>query len=323
FNPLVWIINSGYFTLQIDNRTNRIFKIQYAASGKNVWRNLRNPIKTINKYGWENFVGKELVPTSLKKEKAQWVPNYFGHLLGGGLAFRKNQAWYRAHGYAYPTFHALLTHAASGFLNETVENNGYRGTNVDPIADLLIFEPLGILLFGLGNMEDYCGENFDMAYWPLQPALNPFSETLENAGHGFVFKYKPPYSPRLGIFYYFGVQVMSGLSYQTAGGKSFSFALGVAAKYLQPVDAEVEARTLTATLARVAGFFYDKNNSLLFSCIISPATAHKARFNFYPGVIGFGKISPGLFLAFKEHRQISFGFHLGTIPLGLSTRAPL
>jgi hypothetical protein len=323
FNPLVWMINSGYFTLQIDNRTNRVFKIQYATGGKNVLKNLRNPIAAINKYGWKNFAGTELVPASLKKEKAQWVPNYFGHLLGGGMAFRKNQAWYRAHGYEHSTLCALLTHAASGLLNETVENNGYRGANVDPIADLLIFEPLGILLFGFKNVEDYCGTNFDMAYWPLQPVFDPFSGALENAGHGFVFKYKPPFSARLRVFYHFGIQGMSGLSYQTASGKSFSFALGVAAKYLQPVDAEIEARTLTATFARVAGFFCDKQNSLLFSCIISPETRHKVRFNVYPGVIGFGKISPGLFLALREHRQISLGLHLGIIPLGLGTHAPL
>ncbi len=201
FNPLVWMLNSGYFTLQIDNRTNKVFKIQYASGGKNVWRNLRNPIAAINKYGWKNFAGTELFPTSLKKEKAQWVPNYLGHLLGGGVAFRKNQAWYRAHGYEHPTLCALLTNTASGLLNEIVENNDYRGTNVDPIADLLIFEPLGILLFGLGNVEDYCGGNFDVAYWPLQPVFDPFLGTLENAGHGFVFKYKPPFSARLRVFF--------------------------------------------------------------------------------------------------------------------------
>lgn len=323
FNPLVWMLNSGYFTLQIDNRTNKVFKIQYASGGKNVWRNLRNPIAAINKYGWKNFAGTELFPTSLKKEKAQWVPNYLGHLLGGGVAFRKNQAWYRAHGYEHPTLCALLTNTASGLLNEIVENNDYRGTNVDPIADLLIFEPLGILLFGLGNVEDYCGGNFDVAYWPLQPVFDPFLGTLENAGHGFVFKYKPPFSARLRVFFHFGVQGMSGLSYQTAGGKSLTFALGVAAQFLQPVGNQVEARTLTASFARVTGFFYDKDNSLLFSCLISPATTHKARINVYPGVIGFGKISPGFFLALREHRQILFGLHLGFIPLGLGTRAQL
>lgn len=319
FNPLVWVINSGFFTLQIDNRTTKVFKIQYAAGAKNVLRNLRHPVRAINQYGWGNFINSELIPTSLKKEKAQWAPNYFGHLLGGGMAYRKNLAWYRAQGRAHPRRDALLTQAASALLNEIVENNGYRGVSVDPLADLLIFEPLGVLLFGRGNVEDYCGENLDLAYWPMQPALDPFSGALENAGHGFVFKYKPQYFARWRIFYYYGIQGMAGLSYQTAKGRSFSLGFGVAAKYLQPVDAEAEARTLTATLARVAGFFYDQNNSLLLSCLISPETRYKVRFNLYPGVIRCGGIAPGFSLAFRENREIVMSFNLGLLPLGLAT----
>jgi len=322
FHPFLWVINSGFFTLQIDNRANKVFKIQYAAGGKNVLWNLRHPVRALNKYGWKNFITAELIPTSLKKEKAQWAPNYFGHLLGGGIAYRKNLAWYRAQRCAHPVRAALLTQAASSLLNEIVENNGYRGVNVDPLADLLIFEPLGILLFGLGKVENYCGENLDVAYWPMQPALDPFSGALENAGHGFVFKYKPRYSGRVGIFYYFGIQGMAGLSYQAAAGRSFSLALGVAAKYLQPVDAEAEARSLTATLARVAGFFYDQNNSLLFSCLVSPETRYKVRLNFYPGVVRFRGLSPGFSLAFRENREIVMSLNFGLLPLGLAASSP-
>ncbi len=215
------------------------------------------------------------------------------HMIGGGIIYRTTQEWYRLHQFKYPAICGLVTVAASAFLNEVLENGDYRGTNVDPIADLLVFDPLGIILFSHDSVAEFFGDSLHAAFWPLQPTYDPSTRTLQNAGRSFAYKYKLPFSKTLSLFYHGGLHGMLGLSYQTAKGKNFSVASGVATKDLIKANDDADTRTLTASLVRTMGFFYDKNNSLLVSFILSKE--YKAKLNIYPGVIFFGKHSPGFY----------------------------
>jgi hypothetical protein len=322
FNPIVRILNSGYFTLEADNRSNRPFEIRYKTGAINVIKNLANPVKSINEYGWKKFLTTEIIPTNFKLETQalQWIPNYFGHLLGGGMTFRMTKEWFRFHGYNHPKLYAIATSTVSSFLNETVENSRYTGKNIDPIADLLIFDPLSILLFSSESVARLFSQKLNMAYWPSQTAYDAISGTLENNGHSFIFKYPVPFQKRVNLFFNYGIHVMSGFSVEISEGTYVSLSIGHVVKHLVTTNEPVKPRSLTATFVRAAGFYLDSDNSLLMSLILSPEKEYQARLNVYPGVLFLDKRSPGFFYAIGKHNAFMFGIHIRNIPIGLAGR---
>ena len=71
--------------MQIRNRSNDLSTIDFENGFDNVTSNLLNPIDTIEQYGWRNFLSHEVFPTTLTLESAQFYPNAYNHLIGGGL----------------------------------------------------------------------------------------------------------------------------------------------------------------------------------------------------------------------------------------------
>ena len=321
FNPISRLINSGYFTVQVDNRTNRVFEVPYDIGIRNVFGNLSHPAARVTQYGWNRFITHELVPTSLRLRDAQWAPNYFGHLLGGGMVYRKTQEWYRSQRYPHPTALAVGTHLAGAVLNEIVENGGYRGVNVDPIADLYIFEPLGIVLFSSDAVAKFFSESVNMSYWPMQPAYDPFRKTLENGGHGFALKCPLPFSGKMKMFQYYGLQALTGLSHEAMGGAEVSVGVGFAVKDLVETDGRHDERTMTAAVTRAMGVFYERDDSLLMSLLLSAAKENRMRLNLYPGWVKFGNFAPGVWCAVGEGNRLRLGLNLSKIPVGVGMSA--
>ena len=190
FRPGTAILHSGYFNFQIDNRGDDPFALPYGAGLENVARNLADPIEAINRFGWERFLTTEILPNP-SRNSGQWVPNYFGHVLGEGLVYRYLAEWYDYHGYPHPRLLGVLTMSAGALLNEVVENGAYQGANVDPIADFYIFNPLGVLVFSSDRIVRFLSGPLHMTYWPRQAAYDPFVRSLENVGYRTVFKVRP------------------------------------------------------------------------------------------------------------------------------------
>ncbi|MBI4547598.1 MAG: hypothetical protein HY707_06450 [Ignavibacteriae bacterium] len=320
FNPLALIINGGFGILQYDNRTRNLFEIRYKNGFNNVIANLSHPVRSINEFGWKNFLGNEIYPGSLKKKNAQYWPNYQNHLIGGGMSYVAVKEWYRYHNYSHPTLLALGTIAVYHFLNEIVENNAFEGINVDPIADVYVFNPLSIVLFSIDGVQKFFSQTLNMADWSTQPTYNPSARTIENQGQNFSIKYKLPFSERLSYFYYWGLTGLSGLSYETESGEYFSLGAGLRAKELVSTEEQTNARKLTVTLTWNVGFFYDRDNSLLASVLFSGISNYKFHINVYPGIISFGRFSPGFFCALGEQGRFVSGFSVNFFPLGLATR---
>jgi hypothetical protein len=314
FNPINLILNDAYDTMQASNRDKNPLSYSYRIGFKNVIYNLAHPIDRVREYSWKHF-RTQLYPTRWKRQA--YYPNYQSHLIGGGMIYRQTLEWYRYHGYKFPVLFALINTTIGNFLTEIVENNSYKGTNVDPIADLYIFDTAGMILFSFDTVAEFFSKKLNMTDWSYQIAYNPFLKTFENSGQNFSIKYE--LDNKLSVLFYFGLHGMLGFSYKIDKEKSFSFAGGGG------VDKLVETKkgdinSTTAILAWNIGFFYDIDNSLMTSLVFSGSDKTKLRLNVYPGVISFGKVSPGFFLVIGKHNEIIFGANLNFIPFGLASQ---
>jgi hypothetical protein len=316
FNPAVKLLQGGFYILDNDNRSNNPFVIRYGDGLSNVAWNLAHPFSAIGEYGWKRFLTTEILPNPGRRT-AQWVPNYFGHILGEGMTFRATEEWFRFHGYPHPTRLALVTTLVQSMLNEVVENGDYRGSNVDPIADMYLFNPLGILLFRSDKVAGFFSGTLHMAYWPRQLILDPRSGTFENVGHDYIFKYSLTRAGRVALFASYGTHSLAGLTFRRSGGYSFSMGGGVMAKELVDAAPGLPSRSLTATIVPSFGLFYDRDNSLLVSLIVAPRKDDVMSLNLYPGVFRLAGASPGFFLATGGARRLSFGMHLQGVPIGV------
>ena len=317
FSPAVKLLQGGFYILDNDNRSNNPFIVPYENGLNNVLRNLVQPFSTIHEYGWIRFLTTEILPNPSRRT-AQWVPNYFGHILGEGMTFRATEEWFRFHGSRHPTRLALVTTLLESLLNEAVENGDYRGSNVDPIADLYLFNPLGILLFRSDKVARFFSGTLHMAYWPRQLMLDPRSGTLEDVGHDFIFKYPVTRGGRLGLFASYGTHSLAGLSIQRSS-HALSVGIGAMAKELVDAAPGLPSRSLTARIVPALGVFYDRDNSLLFSFVIAPRKDDVVSVNVYPGVLQLKDSSLGLFLAAGGTRRVSLGVNFQGVPLGLAT----
>jgi hypothetical protein len=319
FNPVSMILNSGYGILQYPNRSRKIFEIDYANGFRNVMRNVMwHPFTSINRYGWSRFIGDEVIPMDVNKKNAQYWPNYQNHLIGAGMEYVLVCEWYRYHNYPAPVWLGTGTMLVYHVMNETVENGSYIGDNVDPIADLLIFDPLGMVLFSLNGVPEFFAGTLNLAEWSAQICYNPWTQTVENEGVNYSIKYKLPFSERWSLFYYWGMTGLVGLSYDAGEGRNLSFGAGLRAKELVPVGDQSIERKLTTKLTWNVGAFYDRENSLLASVLISGISDYKLHINIYPGVVSIASVSPGLFCAFGDGGKFVSGINFSYVPFGLS-----
>ena len=318
YNPLAVILNGGYGILQIGSGERKPSAIDYRTAWRNVRDNVTHPVREIRTFGWKTFVTTEILPTRLTPRSAQYVPNYQNHLIGGGMTYRMLREWFAWHGYPRSAVWASGSWLAYHLLNEMVENNNYVGTNVDPIADMLVFNPLGALLFSDDRAAAFFAETLQLRDWSFFPTINPFTGALENNGQNFAIKWRFPGQQTWSLFYSFGLNGIVGLSYRRVDGKSISAGGGIMARNLCQVDRDDEVRSLTADLVWNVGLFYDRDGSLMASLLFSGSRAYKARINLYPGLIRFGDMAPAFFSALGQRHEIIFGISLRCAPVGIA-----
>ncbi len=318
FNPASMVINSVYGILQYDNRSRKIFDIDYANGFKNVIDNLSHPFYSISLYGWKNFINEDLIPGSISKKNAQYWPNYQNHLIGGGMSYVMVSEWYRYHGYPSPRLFGLGTMVVYYFGNEVVENGGYIGPNVDPLVDLMVFDPLSIVLWSISGVPEFFSQTLNMADWPNQPDYDPATQTIENHGENYSIKWKLPFTKRFSAFYYWGMTGLIGLSYRTGTDYNFSAGAGMRAVELVNVGDQSNGRKLTASMTWNFGAFYDRNNSLLASVFFSGVSDYRLHINVYPGLISIAGFSPGLFCAWGGPGKFVSGMNVSFLPIGIA-----
>lgn len=322
-NPLVTFFNGSYDVLRNGARSNKgetmnVFKLDYETGVENVWRNISSPLHHISRYGWNRFLKQEVFPASPKKDKAQWVPNYGHHIIGSGMLWVRMAEWYDYHRVPNPYLCSFITTTAYQFLNEVLENNHSQMTNVDPIADLLIFNPLGFLLFSSDEVRKFFSQTVSMYDWSLQPVFNPRNRHLENAGLQFTFKYRLNWTEHYSAFFYFGIYGIGGLTYTHNKEHNFSFGIGTVVNRLNE-NVVHNSRLITPTTDGALGFFYDKKHSLLTSLIVTGPRLYNARINIYPGFFDWNGFRPGMYLAFGEWDHFLIGISVAHFPIGMLT----
>lgn len=320
FNPFFVLVNGAYDMVQTQHVTNRVATIEYAEGFRNVNRNLAHPLRSIGRYGWREFAGNELLPSNPEVESSQWVPNYTLHMVGGGLTYRSLMDWYAYHGSSHPAVMAAINCFAYHYVNEAVENGSNTGVNVDAIADFMVFNPLGILMFSNDRIARFFSHELHAANWSSLPVLNLGTGQLDNMALSFSFKYFPVKDRPVGLFYFTGMNTALGLTWKYDREYSLSAGGGVGTVGIYQVDQANGERKLTAALGKTAGFFWDRNNSLLASLILSEQRLYRARLNVYPlPVMEKLMVKPGFFLGFGQGREVYLGLSLNFAPMGLSS----
>ncbi|MDD8017270.1 MAG: hypothetical protein PHP42_02735 [Bacteroidota bacterium] len=320
-NPGSLIINGGFDILQSATHSRDLSTVHFGTGLRNVWDNFKDPFTQINKYGWGKFLGQEVFPTSLAIDKAQYFPNYTLHLIGGGMDSRMMYEWFVAHNVPYPSLMSGLTIATYHWVNEAAENDNYVGPNVDPLADLYIFDIGGVILFSSDAVKEFFSSTLHLTSWPGQPAWNPTFNTLENQSQFYVIKYALPFWDKTSLFYHFGDNGMLGLSFLRDNNESISVSAGFAARELRTVDVSSAGRTVSITLGWIAGIFYDRENSVLASLMASNRVNEKVRLNIYPGVFSLFGFSPGMFMSLGRSDQFIAGISIQYSPMGLAYRS--
>ena len=313
-HPLRMITNGGYGILQLDNRDNSPWEIDYARGLEVVWLNLRDPFGAIQAEGWGDFLQREVIPVSINSGKAQYWPNYTQHLIGGGMSYRLMEEWFRWHRWPRPKLWAGGTMVGYHLLNEIVENEDVEKWTTDPVADLLLFDPLSIVLFSHDGVARFFAETLNMTDWSYQPAYNPRSETLENHGQNFSMKWKLPRSENWRLFYHFGTHAEIGFSRRMPNGDDVSAGAGLIAKNLLPEEGNFR----TVDLARSAGVFWDRGGSLLASLEWAGSKDYKLRLNAYPGLVKIGPFRPGFFSVLHRDDDVTVGMVIDVLPVGFA-----
>ncbi len=313
YNPLYVLLGGGYDMIQVGNRRN-VKDFPYKIAAKNIWKNLSDPFSTIRNYGWWNFMKDQVLPLSLNKKNAQFWPNYTLHLIGGGMEYAALKEWYEYNDYPIPGWLSAVTVMSYHVINEVAENGSYVGDDVDPIADIYIFDIGGILLFTSESVRKFFAEDLNLSDWSQQPSFSLRNGELHNNGQFFSVKWEFPFLDSWYAFYYFGTNGVGGLSYKFRDGTALSLGFGLAASDLILLDEKTNKKTLG--LVGNFGFFYDRNNSLMASLSVTIKTDYMVNVNVYPGLIKIGDISPGLWGAYNQDGNVIFGFTFSWFPVG-------
>lgn len=297
FNPLSVILSDGFDFGHASSMDRHVFDRGYAGAFRNVMRSVLQADRTYRHYGVARAARNEWFPLTGKDDVGggAWVPNYEFHLFGSGMVSVRLEEWYAQHGASHPTLDAIATMAVAHVLNEVVENDTWRGLNQDAVTDLLIFDPLGMLIWRIDAVQRFFSGPIQMTNWPWQPSLEVNTRTLQNSGQQYMMRGRLPGTQQWRVIYVFGMGGVLGLSHGDPRTGAWSAAVGPYTETIPIVDSLRNARTVTLRMA--AGIYYDRDGSLLFSTHYSPRGEHaRLTVNLYPGVLRFGKARPGLWL---------------------------
>ncbi len=303
---------SAFFTYSLDTlQLSENFDLDnYNDDLSDVWEQLKHPRRAIdNEGGFRRFVNREIFPidSDHHRDSFAMLPNYTLHLLGDGMAYRRDVEWFREHDYPYPRLTAAMIAMVSEVLQEGLE--AQNTTDADAIADVYIFRPLGILLFSQEWFAGAVHRMLDPLIWPTITAWDLRKNRFSNTGIAYV--YRPPRFQWANkrLFVYTGLNNMFGLSHQRASGHTFSWAFGAA------VEEIVRQRNIQADLRPSAGLFYERDGSLLWSVLINDTGDQRFRLNVYPKAVPWLK-KTGFYLAVNDEGRTAAGI-VHRLPIGV------
>jgi hypothetical protein len=301
--PFDVLLNKGFATAQWPQSSRDIFDYPYGWSA--TAQSITNPrLAFSNSGGFWKVVGNELFPFSDTGWKSwAWAPNYYGHLLEGGIAARRLAEWYEGQGVAHPALMAGVTTWAAAFVNEAYENPDgvvYAGVTMD----LLVFDIGGILLFNHDGLSRFFAQNLGASIWPTQASLMIPDAALWNNSHHLVLKIPVGFTDRFSVLVKSGIGFQAGVTYHRDDDIDVSFGVGQESKkrFIHP-----ETLLETAEFGWAGGLWIDRGGSLLASVLLDPNTERFIALNVYPGVVpGLGGV--GLWATISGRGKPAIGF---------------
>jgi hypothetical protein len=269
FHPLSELVNGAFGIFQISSNWEMLDDVDWQRGLDVTWRSITNPFDTVESYGWGDFLTNEMIPGKLRWNNLQYLPNYHLLLIGGGARHRAFVEWYGAHGFKIPGIWAAATSVLHAFAVEAVEHSNKTGPTVDPIADMLFFDPAGALLFSSDRVSRFFAERLNMSIWSGQPMYNPVLNSCENAGQNYAFHYYFAEGQSVGIFQYWGMSDLMGITVRNERGVDWSIGFGGMVDELREEERDGGLSSFYARLKWDAGFFIHRNGSLLASVQVS------------------------------------------------------
>ena len=315
YSPGDFFINGGFGVWQFAG-DRKLLNVPIGTEWQNTWMSLRHPIWAIEKFGYKEWFTSEVIPTSLELKHGQFFPNYFLHLIGAGMQSRKIEEWYRYQNVPCPRLWSIATMFCEHWFEEMIEDGGTRGMNEDPVSDMYIFNPAGILLFLNDGVCRFFSKNLSLNEWSLQPSINFRTGQLENMGQFYVAKFPLEHTHSWSAIAYFGMQELFGVTRTFDGEKSLSLTGGVIVNNLLDAGISTSEKAYTASFRWSTGVFYDVKNSLLMSLIMTGAERNRLRLNLYPGLFRIGSFAPGVFIQNTGHW--AGGLSIRYCPIGVS-----
>jgi hypothetical protein len=317
FNPIYVLLNRGFDVLQLRPFRRNIWNHSYLRNGKNVWGSVSDPFVAIHdRGGMGKFLRQEIFPLSFTDTTARWLPNYGLHLIGGGMTFTELREWFEDHdapGPVAPAFFSIVTLFTAAIVNETLENNEAVGPNTDCIADLMVFDVAGVLLFSIPQVNEFFSKTLILSDWSLQPAFILPKGEIHNQGNYYAVKWPLPFYERLRLFGYMGFGDLGGLSFKLDAQTSISAGAGVRVATLQ--NAELNALENVIGVKRSGAVFIDRNESLLASVQVSDVRDYFFQANLYPNAFFRTKQGLGFFAVVSRDGHaiggVSFAHGLG------------
>src|SRR5688572_14894384 len=192
-----------------------------------------------------------------------------------------------------------------------VENTGLTAGSIDAMTDLLIFDPLSILLWNSRRVQGFVGERVEITEWAGQPSVTFPGETLENAFQTTMLRVRLPRTKNWRAFTTMGGSYVGGLSRRSGDDLWYSLGFGWDARSNPVVDPATGRRTVEL-IGNVA-LFVDRQGSLLASAVMKSGFDAGVTINVYPGMRT--KRMPGLWAhVLRDPAGVRFGI---TSPIGV------
>lgn len=318
--PFDVFLNKGFAVSQWEGKSRHIFDYPYGWNA--AWKSISKPEPLVEAAGgWATVLSQQALPTNWADFKSgNWVPNYAGHVLEGGIAFRRLKEWGEAEGIPYAGVMAGIVTYAAAFTNEAYETppraewanlNGTVGAS----ADLLLFDPLGILLFSMDEPARIFGETLGGNIWPTQASLivNDRGQLINNS-HALVLKL-PLFFTDWKLFTRMGMGLHVGLTIPRDDGLNVTAGVGFESRQ-RFLDQYTQLESINSGAS--VGVWLDRENVMLGAITLDQATDRRLAINVMPGVFDVGGMGVGGWFVLDSEGRPYIGFSgSGTLGLGL------
>ena len=302
FSPISVLLNKGLDHFQARDSNRDLREFNFNSIRLVVFDAITNPVRAIEHYpGWSKWLRTEILPLGYKKDDARWAVNYSEHMIAGGLTYRKLGQWYAAHGYPAPRLLAGVTTWAASALNEAAEFQTSTRAASSTVADLLVFDLGGIILFSWDAPVRFFTEKLQAADWSTQASIMFPNGQVQNNGQYYIVKVPLP-KTKTRFFTRFGMGLQSGFTRVIADhGVSLAAGFDTQYRFVDPITQDERIGTFFS-----GGMYVDRDNSLLFSLGAGP-TNNRVVMNVYPGLMpGVGR-DLGFWAAYTRDKTVLLG----------------